>query len=252
MTPITVLFLSFATLGDPGGSGGARLEPEDFVVQGTDEVAEDGWSYEVRPYVWFPALDVSAMVGGVTSGTTSKNFSGLFKDLEPSLMVAVEAAPPSADWSVGIDLSYIDTSVERDALSVETMQTFVEVDAFIATPDLPGTDVYVGLRFVHIDTTVSTGAARGSDDDLLVDPLIGARVALPLGEKLVAHAAGSLGGFGFGTDLTWHINLGLEYPLGDCGGALDVAWRFLDVDYDDSFELDARYSGPMLGLVWGF
>jgi hypothetical protein len=230
------------------GSGASELES--LVRQ--DEAAGDGWDYELHAHLWFPALDVSTVIDSVSSGSTRKNITDQFDDLEPGFMLAFEATPTDEPWGLIFDLSFADISGGGGALTVDAEQTFLEVNAYVEAPDLAGTDLFFGLRFIELDTTVVSGGSRASDSEVEIDPVLGVRTELPLGETWTANLAGSLAGFGFGTDLTWFAALGFTRPIGDGGGAIDLGWRLIDIDYDGGHELEARYSGPMLGLIWGF
>ena len=253
MTPLATLALAFAALPAlPPGAG--ELELEAFVLQNELEVSESsGWAFEIQPYIWLPGADVEAKINSISPSPKSKNISGLFDDLEPSWMLGFEAAPKHGRWGLMFDFSYVDVTAKGGVEQIESNQTFLEADGYIRLPDLAETDIYAGLRFMQLDNRVTDSmGVTESDDALLVDPLIGARTNIPIGKKWAFHIEGDVGGFGVGTNLTWQGLFGFTYALGDSDGKLDIAWRYLDIDYDKDHIIDARFSGLALGLRWGF
>ncbi len=210
-----------------------------------------GWAWEVRPYLWLPALDVTATIGSTTVSEARKNHRDLFDDVEPAWMLGLDAAPDDGVWGLIFDLSYLDISTKRGSRVARVEQTLLEVDAFFRAPDLPRTDFFVGLRYIELDTRATNAGVSASDNASLVDPVVGARTVIPLSEKWAARLRADIGGFGLGTDLTWHGAFGFAYRMKN-GGEIDLAYRLLEIDYADDYELDARFSGPMFGLIWGF
>lgn len=86
-----------------------------------------------------------------------------------------------------------------------------------------------------------------------VDPIIGARVASPLGEGLLFRLRGDIGGFGAASDFTWNIEAMGEYRCSECCG-IQLGYRVLDVDYarGDGFAYDVNYRGPVAMVVFDF
>lgn len=67
---------------------------------------------------------------------------------------------------------------------------------------------------------------------------------------------GDIGGFGAGSDFTWHVN-GLVHFQPWRYVAIIVGYRVLDQDYEEGsgvnrFKYDMRISGPLAGLniIW--
>ena len=102
----------------------------------------------------------------------------------------------------------------------------------------------------------NTATAGGTED--WVDPIIGARLRVPLRPCLTAQVRGDIGGFGIGeaSQCTWNIEATLEYRCSPrC--SLFAGYRWLDIDYSNGsgsrrFGFDMHLSGPLVGLALDF
>jgi hypothetical protein len=117
-------------------------------------------------------------------------------------------------------------------------------------------DGLTGFRFWHLgDTLTITPSPRGNNlyaSKNWVDPLVGARIQVPLSPKLLATIAGDVGGWGAGSQLDYQIVGALGYKIKP-KLALDAAWRYLYLDYGQyPFTTQVALSGPVLGLTYSF
>jgi len=118
-------------------------------------------------------------------------------------------------------------------------------------------DVLAGLRLWRIETELDLdagiAAARSvQDQDVWVDPILGARGSVPLWGPFWLSAAAVIGGFDAASELTWEVL-----------GTIDVrrwervtfraGYRHVDVDYEDGgFIFDAALSGSIFAAVVHF
>lgn len=88
-----------------------------------------------------------------------------------------------------------------------------------------------------------------------VEPFVGARANIDLGEDFVLQVRGDVGGFGLGSDFAWQLAavIGWQFEMFDMDAALFVGYRALAQDYEEgSFEWDVIAHGPILGLGFTF
>jgi hypothetical protein len=84
------------------------------------------------------------------------------------------------------------------------------------------------------------------------DPMVGARVLIPLSPKMIATIAGDVGGWGAGANLDYQIVGALSYKIKP-KLTLDAAWRYLSLDYGTyPFGSQLTLTGPILGVTYSF
>ena len=107
-----------------------------------------------------------------------------------------------------------------------------------------------GFRFWHLGTAVSPGRLPSrSRSNNWADPLVGARIQVPLSEKLMAVIWGDVGGWGVGSQLDYQIVGALSYKINP-NWALAAGWRYLFIDYSqDLFHWQIAQSGIVLGVT---
>ena len=77
-----------------------------------------------------------------------------------------------------------------------------------------------------------------------LDPVIAARLGVPLGGKWGLSLYGDVGGIIFGSDLTWQGVATVDYQISH-KMSLGAGWRYLKVDYDKGdFLYDVGQSSP--------
>jgi hypothetical protein len=140
-------------------------------------------------------------------------------------------------------------------------QTIMELDgSYAVTEQL---DAYAGLRYWDVDSTVTvvgggllgtTISGKASED--WIDPLVGVRYSWPLGDKWTLVWRGDIGGFGVGSDFSWHTTAYASWQVAEQGNVL-IGYRHMDVDYEDGsgasrFKMDVSEGGPTVGFAWSF
>lgn len=237
-----------------------------LLVASTASAADDEWQHTAAVYMIGAAIDGTAGVGSVT-GDVDISFSDILDNVEFGTMAAWRAE--KGRWAVVADLIYMDLETDKDGLgplgrtraTVELEQLIMELDGSYAVTER--LDAYAGLRYWDVDSTVTVVGGgplgetlSGKASENWVDPIVGLRYAWPLGEDWTLVWRGDIGGFGVGSDFTWHMTAYADWRLSEQGHLL-MGYRHLDVDYDDGsgadrFLMDVSEGGPTIGFAWSF
>jgi hypothetical protein len=259
MTLLQPLALALAAVpnGDPGDTWItletelSRPAQEAPPEAGAQPEAKGGWDFVIRPYVWFPNFDGEVGVGSIPPGTVRKNGH---EDVKPGVIVGLDTLRRDSSWGLMFELLWLELEADSSSDSADLDHVSFEADFFYRLPDLPNTDLYIGLRYWNLGLDLSTTdplPTNESDTANFLDPVFGARTAIPIGEKWRFRARGDVAGLGLGSNLTWGGSVSVAREIAK-NGEIDLGWRFLDLTYDDQFDVDGQYSGLILGLIWGF
>jgi hypothetical protein len=234
------------------------------------EVPEDagsGWVWQVSPYVWAAGIDgeVSPFRRAPTI-PLDLSFGEVLDDLRMGGFVNLWLR--HGRFVVSADVMYVDLTDRGEVPGLPglgpTPGLSVRVDSRqIAATLLTGwrartgpgltLDLLAGLRWWDISTAATArfgGLSRDWDEDFSwVDPLLGFRAFLPLGERASALVQADVG---LGARRTWQALGTLNVVLTDALSA-SAGYKALSVDYDeDGHVFDATLTGPVLGLTWRF
>lgn len=212
------------------------------------------WQYELTPYLW--AAGIKGVVGlGNAATVVDARFDDLFTHLDTGVMVVFAARSPQwATWVDVIDLKFA-AETERKLVTArgEVDQTIVETAVSYKPHPRDLTEWYFGVRYVDIGASVDLvpiGSRSGQDD--WIDPLVGARAEHKITNKLSIFSRTDIGGFGIGSDLSWHFSIAGRYQFTK-NISTTLAYRYLEFDYEeDNFSYDVAMSGLGLGLTISF
>ncbi|MGI9244586.1 MAG: hypothetical protein ACR2RV_27540 [Verrucomicrobiales bacterium] len=84
-----------------------------------------------------------------------------------------------------------------------------------------------------------------------LDPMVGVRARHYLNDRIYLAALADIGGFGAGSELSWNAGLGVGVELKE-NLALEFAYRYMSIDYDDDILVDVAMSGLFLGAKLKF
>ncbi|MFO0932951.1 MAG: hypothetical protein U1E39_09605 [Planctomycetota bacterium] len=118
-------------------------------------------------------------------------------------------------------------------------------------------EAYVGARAWWVDLEVdgvgtAAPGARIDSSKSWVDPIVGLRGDLSFGGRWFAVVEADVGGFGVGSDFSWHVMAALGFKFND-HVAVELGWKHLDVDYEDgAYVFDVALSGPFLAFTFTF
>ena len=118
-------------------------------------------------------------------------------------------------------------------------------------------EVYAGARAwwvnVNVDGvgTVAPGPKIDSSSSW-VDPIVGLRGDLHFADRWFAVAEFDVGGFGVGSDFSWHALGAVGFEISRVV-SVEAGWKHLDVNYKNgSFIFDVALSGPFLAFTFTF
>ena len=191
------------------------------------------WQFEVTPYLWATGLDGTlAFTARPQAGiAVQQSFSDLFKILDFAASGSFEAR--NGRWGVLFDAVYFklsDTATVTGprgfatlaADGTVTQQIYTLLASYRVSDGPSQVDLFGGLRYASVEGEVEMQAtlpqlALGSrsfgQKKHWVDPVIGARIRHPVGERWTLVGYADIGGFGTGSDLSWQLIAGANYAF---------------------------------------
>lgn len=230
------------------------------------QAAEDAWQHTLVLYGVGASIDGTTGIAGVEADV-DVGFSDIIDNLEFGAMAAYRAE--RGPWSVLGDLIYMRLEQRKDGIgpagntraSVDADQIIVELSGGYAITER--FSAYAGVRLwdIDLDLQVIGGGPLGetlarSGDENWVDPLVGVRYVLPLGQQWSLVSKADVGGFGIGSDVAWQASVFADWHFAEHASML-VGFRLIDVDYEGGsgtgrFLYNVTQGGPALGLAWQF
>ena len=189
----------------------------------------------------FYALGV-ALDGAVTVGDTTADIdlstSEVLDHLEFAAMGSYRYQ--TEPWSLQVDVIYASLTGEKDGAQggarakVDLDQAMIEINGGYRVHE--NIELIAGARYWEYETDIglfTTGAAtqRAAGDKSWLDPLIGARLTIPIGSNWEFVARGDIGGFGVGSDFAWHATALFNWRVSEHFGVL-FGYRIFDVDFE--------------------
>jgi hypothetical protein len=210
------------------------------------------WTFEVSLYGLAAGMSGNTTVKGVSSDV-DVGFEKIWDNLKFGAMGTARVGYDR--WALSTEVIYMDLEATKKSFTAQAQQWMVQpaleyrvCQYFVA---------YVGTRYnsIELDVNGPLGISRintsGTHD--WWDPIIGARVGLPLGKKLGFNVSGDIGGFGAGSDLTWQAYPYFNWQATKIA-SLQLGYRFLYNDYETGsglkkFKYDILTHGPQLGFT---
>ena len=258
------------------------------------------WDIQVTPYAWAPWVQGDATVRGrnfhvaqnpvQVLETLDFAFMGYMQARRGAITLfsdVIYADNSSSDaFTIDGSLSQHVSGSAGAVLSSDYRFWIVELGGMYETnryrlaPGPGDTDTTVellgGLRYWHqrldvdlslagtinVDGLIVSGSraiARSGNVDWL-DPFMGARVTYEHTPTETFSLRGDIGGFGIGSQFTWHVLATYQGYLGSHGG-IDfdgyLGYKALSVDYDQGvgvnrYEFDVIQHGPVVGITGKF
>ena len=225
--------------------------------------ADEAWTHTLFVYGMGAAIDGRAQVGPLEV-PVDMSISDVFDKLEFGAMAAYRA--DNGTWSWTVDATYMglggSSSTERGnvrgTVDVDQMTLMGTVGRRL-TPNL---EVLASLAYFDLSTKLvlkTTNPLTGDvttrtagKDPSWVDPLVGLQFSAPVGESWRFGLRGDVGGFGIGSDLSWHALASLRWQASDKVGVY-VGYRVIAFDYENGKDLqyeryDLTEQGPLAGF----
>ncbi|TPE63713.1 hypothetical protein FJQ54_02335 [Sandaracinobacter neustonicus] len=216
------------------------------------------WQFSATPYLMFPSMSGDAQVGPLRVDVSTSP-GDVFSNLNWGFMGLLEAH--NGVWGVNLDLTYmnLDATDDRARGSINGHQGAYSATGLVRVA--PGLDVYAGMRVnslgLHAESFDNLGQHRsGSRSRTWVDPLIGARAVLPIGDTFDFTLLVDLGGFGIGSDVAAQVWPSFGWKVSN-SVKVSAGYRLIYTDYStgegaNRFVYDITTFGPTLGISISF
>ncbi|KAA6185415.1 hypothetical protein F2Q65_08820 [Thiohalocapsa marina] len=225
---------------------------------------DSGWSFAVSPYLWAPGIESAVETQWGTVGVDMST-SDVLSDLDLAFMGAFEAR--NGRWGLIADLFYAELSQSRaNPLGPLFTRGRIETSAKalsgyagyrVSEKERLAVDALVGFRVtdLELDLSLSPGVLPGQRlgvSGTWVDPVIGVRARVAIGENWFATTLADLGGFGGDSDQTWQVLAIVGYQL-DARWSVQGGWRWFSAEHElEGLDVETDFSGPLLGLTARF
>jgi opacity protein-like surface antigen len=234
----------------------------------------DKWQFEITPYLFAAGMNGKTGIGSVTSDI-DMSFDDILKNLDQGFMALFEAR--KSLWTYGLEGVYFKLKNEgakswqgplgnTGSGSLEatmTEQLYQLTAGYRVMDEHTKVDVLGAVRYTQLDTDLNLVATTGSpllpDGSYSIsgtknwwDPVIGARVLVPLADAWTLVGYADFGGFGVGSDSTYQLLAGVNWQFSKSVNA-KAGYRYLYQDYKDgNFVWDMKSSGYYLGAGFRF
>ena len=114
-----------------------------------------------------------------------------------------------------------------------------------------------GLRYFRFTNTLERSNDENDEQSgQFIDPIVGGYVHYRMARAFTMAGAADIGGFGIGSKFTWNAWIRFDVRLADwCW--VNAMGRAFDINYEegsgeDKLGLNARISGPAVGVIFRF
>ena len=232
-----------------------------FLAQSASAQEAD-WRYKATIYGWFPGLSASV---DTRFGTveTDVSASDALENLDMAFMGTFAAQ--NGRWGFAADLLYTDISATQptpfalygDATVKQTLTALSGYVLYRVTQDPAFVfDVGAGVRTFNldIDVSLSEGVAKAASESISrswTDPVIAARMNVPINEKWFVEGFADYGGTGSG-DETWQIYAGVGYRISE-DWSTQLGYRTMNISKEvDTRDVSADLSGALIAFTYSF
>lgn len=228
--------------------------------------AEDGWHFNVMPYVWAAGMDGSLSHPGLPKDlVVDAKFRDVLSNLDIGAMLAFEGH----NGRVGFLLDGMYVKLSREAvapivglpvsLGATTFTGLAAGQYRIAEDSIGSFDLLAGVRYWSVESRFSYEAPTGaplppgippaysaSEKDSWADAMVGAKMVVYLSPRISLNAHGMMGAGG--SSLTSDALLAVGIGLGQSSSLL-IGYRHIQADYSkNNFRFDVSLHGPAVGL----
>jgi hypothetical protein len=223
---------------------------------------DSSWTYSTTIYGWIAGMntEVETIAGSIE---TEASFSDILSNLDMVFMGSLEARRDRLGF-VG-DLVYLDLAAENETplalfgdASVDVTATILSGYALyrVTSDQAAAVDIGAGFRSfdMDLDLAVSTGALPGFSQSVggsWVDPLIAARVLVPVIDAWTLTGFADWGGSGGGEE-TWQVFGSAKYAIND-KWSTQIGYRHMEISTElDGRDVDLEISGPVVAVAFKF
>ncbi len=226
------------------------------------QALSEEWSYRASVYLFLPETQT-----GLDTPAGSVEATLSFKDALENLNVAFMGAFSASrgPWTLVTDYNFTDLTFSNatpgpaySGLDADLKTQFLSAYALYQVRDSADmrVDVGAGLRWFSTDTrlTLQPGTSPQevrSTDQSWVDPLIAARIRVPLSDRWNFMGMVDYGGFRSGSE-TWQVLATVEYSFANNWNVVG-GYRYISFDHEvDNGDYSFSQSGPLLGVTYEF
>jgi opacity protein-like surface antigen len=234
-----------------------------LIVTAMPAAAQDAdWTYKATLYGWFPGMSVTM---DTDFGTIQSETSG--SDALAALDMAFMGTFAAQNGRLGFvgDLLYTDLSNTEDtpgaafgSVGVAVKLTALSGYVLYRVSSDPKVQFDVGGGFrnfdIEADANLTDGLLSGGSRSLdtnWTDPLIAARLSVPLDDKWFLMGFADFGGTS-ADDQTWQVYGGVGYAFDD-RWSTQLGYRYMDISKEvNGKDLSIGLSGPTIALSYSF
>jgi hypothetical protein len=168
------------------------------------------------------------------------------------------------EWSIMADATYMNLGTTKRAPR-NNVRAYLDTDQLTLMGTVgrrltPNVEALFSLAYFDVSGDVELRVLqqrlRAGDSASWVDPLVGLNLSVPVGSKWAYGLRYDVGGFGVGSDMTYHLLTTLKRQNSDRFGWY-LGYRLISYDYEDgSGRSYQRYSltqqGPLAGVSFSF
>lgn len=219
------------------------------------------WRQRVFLYGLGAMIEGEAQIGNVQVPVDA-SISDVFDALKFGAMASYRVE--NDVWSVTGDITYMDLGWSRQTqqgrassgLDIEQVTVMGTVGRRLS----PHLEALFSLAYFDLSADLRVRVLQqrteASRDASWVDPLVGLNYVVPIGGKWTYTLRGDVGGFGVGSDLTWHMITTFRRQNTE-RFAWYLGYRVIAYDYEDGSgrnyqRYDLRQHGPGIGVAIGF
>ena len=214
------------------------------------------WHFTVQPYLLLPATNGSAAVRGLDADVRVGR-RDIIDNLEAGFLGYVELGNDRIAFGVDTNHMELDATPERGRFTASVSQTAVQPMVFWRVAD--GVELLGGVRYNRIRMDLESPLpiiGQRSQSREWLDPIIGARVRVPLSGATTLGLLANVGGFGAASDLAFQARPTLGIQIGR-RTAVELGYQWVYMDYESNsggnrFAYDVWTDGPLLGLSFRF
>lgn len=211
------------------------------------------WTFDVSLYGLAVGMTGDVAVKGIPADVDF-GFDKVWDNLDFGMMGKVRVGYDR--WALNADVIYMNLSATKHDLTVDLEQWMVEPS--VSYTVCKGFEALAGVRYNNMNAEISGGplGLDPSDTQEWWDPIVGATLSLPLGQKFSFNVRGDIGGFGVGSDLTWQAFPYFNWQFAKWG-SVQFGYRWLYIDYETGtgggrFKYELLNQGPQLGVTVHF
>jgi hypothetical protein len=219
------------------------------------------WRKSVFLYGMGAMIEGDAQVGDLQVDV-DMNLSDFFDNLKFGAMAAYRIE--NDQWSFTGDVTYMNLGASKTTqqgrasagLDVEQITVMATAGRRVA----PHLEALVSLAYFDVSADLRARLLQqvrtASRDANWVDPLIGFNYEIPVSSRVRYTLRGDIGGFGIGSDLTWHALTKFTYQQSD-RFSWYLGYRAIAYDYEDGKgrnyqNYDLVQHGPGAGIAFAF